>query len=412
MRKTKKLPTYCFHKASGKGVVTLGGRDIYLPGAFNSHESRAAYDRVLAEYLAGGRVAPKNAGHGPTIVEIVNGYRRHCQEHYRSADGTLSQEVDNIRLALKPLVELYGDTTAADFKPIKVMALREKMIGLKWSRSYINSAVGRLRRCFKWGASVDLIPITTYQALTTIDGLRYGQSGTRETEPVKPVAQIDIDATLPYLNRHVRAMVEVQLFSGSRGGEICSMKIGQIDMSRPVWEYHPPKHKTAIHGHQRTIYLGPKAQAVLRPFLKADPNAFIFSPRLADEERRAELSAKRTTPLSCGNKPGSNRKRYAKRKPGECYTSNTYARAVKYGIDSANEARAKAMGVAVEKLPADCRVADWHPHRLRHSAATMLREVAGVDVARTALGHSSLDATATYAEASQKAARAAMLKVG
>jgi len=406
-----RVPAYCKHKATGKGVVNIGGRYIYLPGRYNSAESRREYDRIISEYLVGGRVSA-SIGDSATIAEVVNGYRLHCKDHYLNADGSIAEEAENVRYALKPLVKFYGDTPADQFTPIRLEALRKKMIGLGWSRSYINASVGRLRRCFKWAASRQLIPITAWQAMQTIDGLRYGRSGARETEPVKPVSQHDIGATLPFLNRHVRAMVQVQLLSGSRGGEICQMKIGQIDMSRPVWEYRPAKHKTSIHGHQRIIYFGPKAQEILRPFLKADPSAFVFSAKLADEERRAELSAKRETPLSCGNRPGSNVKRHPKRKPGDCYDSGGYAQAVRRAVKAANEATAKALGVTVDKLPESHRISSWHPHQLRHSAATKLREVAGVDVARTALGHSSLDATEIYAEPARAAAIEAMKKIG
>ncbi|MGC9260695.1 MAG: tyrosine-type recombinase/integrase [Phycisphaerae bacterium] len=406
-----RVPSYCRHRATGKGVVNIGGRYIYLPGRYNSAESRREYDRIISEYLVGGRVSA-SVGDSATIAEVVNGYRLHCKDHYLNADGGIAEEADNIRCALKPLVKFYGDTPADQFTPIRLEALRKKMITMGWSRTYINSAVGRLRRCFKWAASRQLIPITAWQAMQTIDGLRYGRSGARETEPVRPVSRHDIDATLPFLNRHVRAMVQVQLLSGSRGGEICQMKIGQIDMSRTVWEYRPAKHKTSIHGHQRIIYFGPKAQEILRPFLKADPDAFVFSAKLADEERRAELSAKRKTPLSCGNKPGSNVKKKPKKKPGDCYDSGGYAQSVRYGVKAANEAAAKALGVTVENLPDSHRIKHWHPHQLRHTAATKLREVAGVDVARTALGHSSLDATEIYAEPARAAAIEAMKKIG
>lgn len=257
--KNEKFPSYSKHKTSGRARVIINGRHVYLPGLYGSAESRRSYDRLIGEYLAGGRTL-RGDPEPATVAEVINGYRVHCQSHYKANDGELSREVENIRNALKPLARAYGDIAAAEFSPICLESLRKKMIGLGWSRSYINAAVGRLRRCWKWAASRELIPVTAWQALQTVDGLRYGRSGARETEPVRPVSQHDIDATLPFLNRHVRAMVQVQLLSGSRGGEICQMTAGQIDMTRPVWEYKPLKHKTAIHGHVRIIYLGPKAQ--------------------------------------------------------------------------------------------------------------------------------------------------------
>jgi integrase len=54
----------------------------------------------------------------------------------------------------------------------------------------------------------------------------------------------------------------------------------------------------------------------------------------------------------------------------------------------------------------------WHPNQLRHSAATRLRRVFGLDVAKAVLGHSSVMPTQVYAEQDQAAAADAMRKTG
>jgi site-specific recombinase XerD len=41
----------------------------------------------------------------------------------------------------------------------------------------------------------------------------------------------------------------------------------------------------------------------------------------------------------------------------------------------------------------------WHPHQLRHNAATNLRREHGVELARIILGHANVLATQIYAEA-------------
>jgi integrase len=104
---------------------------------------------------------------------------------------------------------------------------------------------------------------------------------------VQPVADALVDKTLPFLNRHVRAMVEVQRLTGARSGEIVRMRTQDIDRAGPVWVFRPSTHKTAHRGHVREIYLGPKAQQVLGSFLKEDPEAYVFSPREAAAEFRA-----------------------------------------------------------------------------------------------------------------------------
>ncbi len=50
-----RTPSYRHHKPTDQGVVTLNGRDFYL-GRYNSPESRAEHDRVIAERLTNGRM--------------------------------------------------------------------------------------------------------------------------------------------------------------------------------------------------------------------------------------------------------------------------------------------------------------------------------------------------------------------
>ena len=79
-----------------------------------------------------------------------------------------------------------------------------------------------------------------------------------------------------------------------------------MDDDAGVWTIEPTEHKTAHHGHRRTIYLGPKAQTVVQPFLSDRAvDAYLFSPAEAEAERRAAAHASRKTPLSCGNGAGT-----------------------------------------------------------------------------------------------------------
>lgn len=97
------------------------------------------------------------------------------------------------------------------------------------------------------------------------------------------------------------------------------MRPFDIDMSGRIWICSPAQDKTAHHGDQRLIYLGPQAQEVLRPFLRRRVDAYCFSPAEAEQERREALHAQRITPMSCGNRPGSNRRNDPERVAGEFY---------------------------------------------------------------------------------------------
>ena len=123
----------------------------------------------------------------------------HAQKHYRRPDGTSTHELMEYRQTFKPLRELYGKTPAKEFGPLALKAVRQAMADRKWSRRLINARVGRVRRVFKWAASEELVPVAVWQALATVKGLQKGRTDAREAERVKPVAQGDARATLPYL---------------------------------------------------------------------------------------------------------------------------------------------------------------------------------------------------------------------
>src|SRR5438270_1875015 len=94
-------PSYRLHKPSGQAVVTLNGRDRYL-GKHGSPESRAEYDRLISEWLVSGRgvgAGPIEPADGITVNEMLVGYWRHAEGHYRAPDGTPSEELGNLKAA-------------------------------------------------------------------------------------------------------------------------------------------------------------------------------------------------------------------------------------------------------------------------------------------------------------------------
>ena len=54
----------------------------------------------------------------------------------------------------------------------------------------------------------------------------------------------------------------------------------------------------------------------------------------------------------------------------------------------------------------------WHPNRLRHLAATVIRRAYGIEAARAILGHSRLATTEVYAEIDRAKAAEVMTKIG
>ena len=112
-----RIPSYRKHSSTGQAVVTIGDKDIYL-GKHNSAASRLEYNRLIAEYTAAGGNLPSTKRSDYTIAELLVAYLKHATEYYRHADGTPTSEIHSLRLAMRPLKELYGRTSAADFGPL------------------------------------------------------------------------------------------------------------------------------------------------------------------------------------------------------------------------------------------------------------------------------------------------------
>ncbi len=203
---------------------------------------------------------------------MVSSWTRHAEKHYRRADGTPTGELANYRDSLKPLRRLYGPSLAVEFSPLKLKDLRKAMIESGLSRTTINQRIGRIVRLFKWAASEELVPARIFDALKTVSGLlQKGRTEARESSPVRGVPGEAVEAIRPHVARQVWAMVELQRLTGMRPGEVVIMRTSDLDTSGEVWLYTPTDHKTAHHGRERTIYLGPRAQEVLLSWLRPDP---------------------------------------------------------------------------------------------------------------------------------------------
>ena len=125
-----------------------------------------------------------------------------------------------------------------------------------------------------------------------------------------------------------------------------------IDRSGPVWVARMSDHKTAHHGKERLLFFGPKAQLILRRYLKDDPDCKLF-------------------PI-----------------------------------------RRDSYGQTVRNACKRLKISVWTPHWLRHNAATRLREQYGLEVAQVMLGHAKADMTQLYAQKNIVLAKKVAAKVG
>jgi integrase len=105
------------------------------------------------------------------------------------------------------------------------------------TRQGINQRVGRIKRMLKWAAAEEMLPVTIYQALATVDGLRKDRRDARESEGVRPVADQIVQQSLPHLSETVAAMVRFQRKTGCRPGEVCTIRPRDADALGKVWVY-------------------------------------------------------------------------------------------------------------------------------------------------------------------------------
>src|SRR4051794_22209860 len=105
------------------------------------------------------------------------------------------------------------------------------------------------------------------------------------------------------------------------------MRSRDIDRSGSIWRYVPRQHKGLWRGKPRTVFLGSRARAVLSPWLRQDPEAFLLRPEEVERRRQQERRLGRRTPLTPSQKARPRKAALAKH-PGDRDTSRVYCRAV------------------------------------------------------------------------------------
>jgi len=403
-RRTGKVPAYCNHKASGRPVVRIDGEDNYL-GPYGSPESHENYERLIAEWRVKQQEKSNLTRQGSdrppsrqrlTVDQLLGLYWKFAKTYY-TREVRPTKELTSMKYAIGPVRRLYGRTLAAKFGPLSLKAVRQHLLDSDLCRTEINHRIHRIRRVFKWAVSEELVPSSSYESLRAVTGLTFGRTNARETEPIKPVADAVVEATLPFVSPEVAAMIQLQRLTGMRPGEVVQFRMSDIDTSGDVWVFEPASHKNRWRNHRRLILLGPKAQALIRQFTRLQPTEPIFSPAAAEQRRnyfRRQARATPLTPSHAARRPKADPKR-AKR---DHYDVDSYRRAITYGIK-----RAGRNGVAV---PA------WHPNQLRHSRATEIRKQFGIEAASVSLGHARADVTEVYAERNMQLAITVAMQTG
>ncbi len=408
-KKTTRVPSYRRHP-NGQAFVSIRGERIYL-GKHGTPESRERYAAEIRKLdLPAPAYKPVQAP-GPeyTVVELAAAYLDFAEGYYVK-NGKPTETLGEVRRSLVLLGDHYGDCRVADFGPLKLGHLQELLVARGLARSTVNDRIAIITRAFRWGAAQELVPPAVHHGLKAVEGLRKGRTKAKDSEPILPVDEEVVDVTLPFLSPVVADMVRFQRLTGCRPGEACDVRPGDVDRSGEIWVYRPGSHKAEHHGRERIVCIGPKAQAILRPYLLRAADACCFSPRESEEKRLAALHEERKTPLSCGNRPGLNRRRWPKRRAGRKYTSHTYRRAIERAVEKLNAHLVDQAAAAGDPAPEP--VPKWAPNQLRHSAGTEVRAKFGLEAAQVILGHAKANVTEVYAERDLKLAMEVARRIG
>jgi integrase len=391
------VPTYRKHR-TGRAVVSVyradGSRtEILLPGRHGSAESKEAYERTLTQLRIGSGKLPKNKPASDiTVAELVERYlREHATTHHRHADSTSTSEQASIVRAMKPWVRFVGTKPASEVTPLDLRAYRDTVILGNWRtpkeqkeherrgkinppcRRTVNAHVGRIRRMFRWGVSLCLVPVDVLTGLNALPGLQPGRSAAKDNPPVEPVPMEHVEKTIARAPEIIGDMIRVQLYSGCRAGELANARTIDIDQTGPAgcWILKPQRHKGTWRGHARNIVLGPKCQLILRRYLTPEePERFLFRPC--------------DTP-------------YAKARPQLKFRD-------RYSVD--------VYDIAIARACERAGVPKWSSHKLRHLAARIAEQEIGLEFARQFLGHKGANLTALYAGLDVKAAAEVARKIG
>ncbi len=366
--------------------TTESGRRLSRSFGKVPHEAELAFAAFHNEWYTDATVRDPEASRELTVQQAFDRYVKHADTHYRHNDGSPTREADNVRDAMRPMLELFGGKRARDMDVRALERARDRMIKAKLARTTINDRVNRIRRVFRWFASRQIVPASVWGEMKALEGLKPGRSEAVDPDPVRPVPGSYIEAVKAELPAVICAMIDVQLLTGARPGEVCVMRPIDIDTTNPVWAYRPVRHKSSHLGRGRVIMLGPRAQEAVNPFLARPVEAWCFSPREALRERYDARGTHRRA-----NQKKSPTK--TTRKVGEQYTTNTYAQAISRACKAAGIER-------------------WGPNRLRHNAATAVSQFAGLAAAQVVLGHAKADVTQIYAEKDAAAAAAVMAQIG
>jgi integrase len=303
------------------------------------------------------------------VVELAKEFLDHAKSEYR-----FSQQVVTFRGILRPLVREFGMMPISQFGPRRLCEFQSVLVRDGRTRQGINKALTLVRQVFRWGVEMEYVPSTQLTALQAVRPLRKGRTDAPESPRRDAVPDDVVEATLPHIQPMLADMIRVQRATGMRPGEVVGLTMRELDRSGDVWVYRPEKHKCAWRESVRSIDIGPKAQAILANYFRAD-GLPLFSPQDAMAQRRKARRAVRKTRVQPSQV--DRRKDDPEVSPGQQYTRLAYGRAISRACERAG-------------------VPKWSPNQLRKAKAVEVLTHFDMAHAQAVLGHADKETTARF----------------
>ncbi len=330
-----------------------------------------------------------------TVGKLLDKYSAYVKKTTRPIRSNKDHPDLEFTRRVRRFLEPYRLWPVSDFGPDELLDVQKALVeyeyvsGTKrkrYTRGGINGVIKWIRRIWKWGMGRQLITAEQVQGLEELKPLRMGDTEAPDNHKRARVTEEEFWKVVNVTNSVVGDMLQLIWHTAMRPHEVCDMRPFDILCDKPeCWLYVPGRDQTPVGRHKTTRFervkvvpLASKCQKILKPRIRDfDSKKYIFSPKEAVQEILEKRSANRKTPLSCGNRPGTNRKERRMIKPGEKYDYHALRNACKRGCERA--------GVEV-----------FVPYDLRRTRATGARSILGKEAAKVLLGRTKTDTTDIY----------------
>ena len=289
------LPTgvksYIFNYRTPEGRdrrITIGKHGDWTP---TQARAKAADYR---EAVRGGRdpLADKRAlKEAPTVGEVLDAYL-HSESFKDKAASTQAIDRGRIERHLRPLFgrrhthSLSAEEIKRAFNAIRDGKTATDVRTGKRGRTRVTGGGGTARM------SIDLLRAVLNWAgvkPNPCDGIKTGQSGTRETILEDAASYARLFATLDLMEAERRTRIPVAdairliALTGCRRGEAAGLRWRHVDMKQGRIVLPPQSHKTGRKtGKPREIVLPASAQAIIARQGEGKPDDFVFAPARGD----------------------------------------------------------------------------------------------------------------------------------